>query len=47
MKAEHELLFTPFTIRNTEITNRYYMAAMGTTTHNDEDGAYLPDAVDH
>ncbi|MBP1558345.1 MAG: FAD-dependent oxidoreductase, partial [Oscillospiraceae bacterium] len=40
-------LFTPFTIRKTEIKNRYYMAPMGTTTHNDEDGAYLPDAVDH
>ena len=47
MNPAHEPLFTPFTIRKTEIKNRYYMAPMGTTTHNDEDGAYLPDAVDH
>ncbi len=47
MKTEYEQLFTPFTICKTEIKNRYYMAPMGTTTHNDEDGAYLPDAVDH
>ena len=47
MNPAYEPLFTPFSIRNTRIKNRYFMAAMGTVTHNDEDGAYLPDAVDY
>lgn len=47
MNLAYEPLFTPFSIRNTRIKNRYFMAAMGTVTHNDEDGAYLPDAVDY
>ena len=47
MKKEHEVLFSPFSIRNVRIKNRYYMAAMGTTTHNDEDGAYMPEAIEH
>ena len=47
MNPKHEPLFTPFSIRNTQIKNRYFMAAMGTVTHNDEDGAYEPDAVDY
>lgn len=47
MDPKHEPLFTPFSIRNTQIKNRYFMAAMGTVTHNDEDGAYEPDAVDY
>ena len=42
MNLAYEPLFTPFSIRNTRIKNRYFMAAMGTVTHNDEDGAYLP-----
>ena len=40
MNPAYEPLFTPFSIRNTRIKNRYFMAAMGTVTHNDEDGAY-------
>ena len=47
MKKEHEVLFSPFSIRNVRIKNRYYMAAMGTTTPNDEDGAYMPEAIEH
>ena len=47
MNPAYEPLFTPFSIRSTRIKNRYFMAAMGTVTHNDEDGAYLPDAVDY
>ena len=47
MNPAYEPLFTPFSIRNTRIKNRYFMVAMGTVTHNDEDGAYLPDAVDY
>lgn len=39
MNLAYEPLFTPFSIRNTRIKNRYFMAAMGTVTHNDEDGA--------
>jgi len=47
MKDLYKPLFTPFSICGTEIKNRYYMAAMGTTSPNDEDGAYLPTAVDY
>ncbi|MFQ9556255.1 MAG: acetyl-CoA hydrolase/transferase C-terminal domain-containing protein [Oscillospiraceae bacterium] len=48
MNLAYEPLFTPFSIRNTRIKNRYFMAAVGTVTHNDgEDGACLPGAVDY
>lgn len=47
MKEKYKALFTPFSICGTEFKNRYYMAAMGTTSPNDEDGAYLPAAVDY
>ena len=47
MTTTHKTLFTPFSIRKTSIKNRYYMAAMGTTSPNDENGAYLPAAVDY
>mgnify|MGYP005867907407 FL=1 len=30
MNPAYEPLFTPFSIRNTRIKNRYFMAAMGT-----------------
>lgn len=47
MQEKYAELFTPFSIGKVQIPNRYYMAAMGTTTHNDEDGAYMPEAVEH
>ena len=34
MNPAYEPLFTPFSIRNTRIKNRYFMAAMGTVTRN-------------
>lgn len=47
MQKKYAELFTPFSIGKVQIPNRYYMAAMGTTTHNDEDGAYMPEAIEH
>lgn len=46
MNESRKVLFTPFSIGKVTFKNRYYMAAMGTTTHNDEDGAYMPEAVE-
>lgn len=46
MKESRAELFTPFSIGKVTFKNRYYMAPMGTTTHNDEDGAYMPEAIE-
>ncbi len=47
MNKEYENLFTPFRIGNQTIKNRYFMAPMGTTTHNDHTGAYLPAGIEY
>ncbi len=47
MNEAYKELFTPFTICGQTIKNRYYMAAMGTTSPNDEDGAYTAASVEY
>ncbi len=47
MNAQYEALFTPFRIGTQTIKNRYFMAPMGTTTHNDASGAYLPAGIEY
>ena len=41
MNPAYEPLFTPFSIRNTRIKNRYIMAAMGTVAHNEIGRAHV------
>lgn len=47
MTTKYQALFEPFTIGNTKIKNKYFMAPMGTLSNVDEQNAYTPDAVDY
>lgn len=46
MNKDYEALFSEFPIGSVVLKNRYFMAPMGTTTHNDEDGAYTQEAIE-